>query len=125
MGIIKSFTLFILIGITVGGLTITPVKAGQFIVNSDDGSVTAQEKLVKGMQTDLSGGGDATKAYYLDSDQSDDFSWGGYDLLDQPLVDSFRLDNIDESSYEYDKQKLLDEGYVQKFLDEGQGSFDQ
>ena len=120
MRVIKSFSLVVLAGVV--GLTVSSAKAGQFNINTDDGSVTVQEISVEGDQTDLTGGSDATKAQALDSDLSDDFSWGGYDLLDQPLVDTFRLDDIPESSY--DMQKSLDDDYVEKILDGGDGSFD-
>ena len=123
MGAIKSISLVVLAGVAAAGLTVIDVRAAEFIINSDGGSVTVQEISVEGDQTDLSGVSDATKAQALDSYQSDDFSWGGNDLLDQPLVDSFRLDNIPEFSYV--TQKLHDDGYVLRFLDNGQGSSDQ
>ena len=116
MCVVKSFALAILIGIAAAGLTVIDARAAEFNINTDDGNVTVQEISVEGDQTDLSGGSDATKAQALDSDQSDDFNWGGYDLLGQPLVDAFRLDNIPESSY--DTQKFLDDDYVEKLLDD-------
>ena len=123
MGFIKSFSLVVLVGIAAFGLTVSSARAASLIVNSDGGSATAQEKFVEDDQTDLSGGGDVTKSQTLGNDQRDDYSWDGYDILVQPLVDGFRLDNIDESSY--DMQKSLDDGYVQKFIDDGDSSFDQ
>ena len=111
---IKSFMLILAIGIAAFGLTIAPVKAAQFIINSGGETVTAQEISVEAGQTDLRGGSDATKSQALDGGLRDDFSWAGFDLLDKPLGSGFSLDNGDTSS-----------SRIQKLLDDGYDSFDQ
>ena len=114
MGAFRSYALILAIGIAAFGLTITPAKAAQFIINSGGETVTAQEKLIEAGQTGLRGGSDATKSQALDGGLRDDFSWGGFDLLDKPLGSGFSLDNSDTSS-----------SRIQKLLDDGYDSFDQ
>ena len=97
MGAFTSYALILAIGIAAFGLTITAAKA-------------AQEISVEAGQTDSSGDSDATTAQTLEGGLLDDFSWGGYDLLDQPLGGVFSLDNGDTSSFRI--QKLLDDCYV-------------
>ena len=123
MGVIKSFSLVVSAGIVAVGLTVSDARAAEFNINTDDGNATVQDISIESDRNDLSGGGEATKSQVLDGGQREDFSLGGNDILDQLLGGGFRLDIIDESSY--DIQKSLDDGYVQKILDDGQGSFDQ
>ncbi len=104
--IITSLQLILLIGIAVAGLTVTPAKAAQLIITSNGGSVSAQDMPDDADRTDFSGG--ATKSKALGG-LSDDYGWGKYDILDQPLGGGFSLDYSDESTYRI--QQIRNDGY--------------